>query len=93
MRHLKGGKKMECVSIFRQPEMCLLEDELGEKTIIKKKNYITIVGGRDNIFKLFSIENVDRHKVTLSMPVLSSFRGGDFNNLVICTKMENISYQ
>lgn len=36
-------------------------------------NYITIVRGRNNIFELLPIENINCHKVTLSMPMLASF--------------------
>ncbi|KAJ0680442.1 hypothetical protein HanPI659440_Chr16g0624201 [Helianthus annuus] len=44
--------------------------------------YITVMGRWDDIFKLFSIEDVDCDKVTLGMTVLASLRGGNFYNLV-----------
>lgn len=39
------------------------------------------MGGRDNIFKLFGIEDVYSSEMALSMTMLSSLGGGNINNL------------
>lgn len=42
---------------------------------------ITIVGRRNNILKLLSIENVNGNKVALCVTVLPSLGSGNLNNL------------
>ena len=48
--------------------------EPTEKINKKEKalHYITIVGGRHNIFKLLSIKYINSHKVALGMSMLAS---------------------
>lgn len=57
--------------------------EPTEKINNKEKalHYITIVGGRHNIFKLLSIKYINSHKVALGMSMLASLWSGNFNNL------------
>ncbi|KAF9674396.1 hypothetical protein SADUNF_Sadunf10G0123000 [Salix dunnii] len=41
----------------------------------------TIVGRRNNIFKLLAIEDINCNKVTFGMAMLASFRGRNLYNL------------
>jgi hypothetical protein len=50
-------------------------------TIFATRTYITIVGGRNNVLKLLSIEDINGNKVALCMAVLASLGGGHLNNL------------
>lgn len=73
MWHLQKAFKNQTKSNFD----CRKTEQTKERIL----SYITIVGWRNNIFKLFCIENVDCHKVTFCMSVLASFGSGDLNNL------------
>lgn len=44
----------------------------AKKPNTQEADYITIVGGWHNIFKLFPIKYVDCHEVTLGMSMLTS---------------------
>lgn len=49
--------------------------KINIETAGSRDPHITIVGRRDNILELLGSENVNGHKVTLSMSVLSCFGG------------------
>jgi hypothetical protein len=64
-------------------QVSVILTEKSRKTNYTKKKiaYITVVGRRNNIFKLFSIEDINCNKVAFGMAVLASFRGRNLHNL------------
>lgn len=59
----------------------------------KLEVYITVVGGRNNIFKLLPIKYVNCHKVALCMSMLASFGSGNFYNLVSKTPPKQTAHE